>query len=71
MRKITKHSVHSYAFCTDTLYNEALIEKIKGIDLLYHEATFKRIWQIEQNKLDIQQLMKLLQLLKNHQLKTC
>ena len=34
--------VHSYAFCTDTLYNEALIEKIKGIDLLYHEATFKK-----------------------------
>ena len=34
--------VHSYAFCTDTIYNEALIEKIKGIDLLYHEATFKK-----------------------------
>ena len=33
--------VHSYAFCTDTIYNEALIEKIKGINLLYHEATFK------------------------------
>jgi len=33
---------HSYAFCTDTLYNEALIEKIKGVDLLYHEATFKK-----------------------------
>ena len=34
--------VHSYAFCTDTIYNESLIEKIKGIDLLYHEATFKK-----------------------------
>jgi len=33
---------HSYAFCTDTIYNESLIEKIKGIDLLYHEATFKK-----------------------------
>ena len=33
---------HSYAFCTDTIYNAALIEKIKGIDLLYHEATFKK-----------------------------
>ena len=32
---------NSYAFCTDTIYNEALIGKIKGIDLLYHEATFK------------------------------
>ena len=34
--------IHSYAFCTDTRYNEALVEKIKGIDLLYHEATFKK-----------------------------
>jgi len=33
---------HSYAFCTDTLYDEALVEKIKGVDLLYHEATFKK-----------------------------
>jgi len=33
---------HSFAFCTDTIYNEALIEKIKEIDLLYHEATFKK-----------------------------
>ena len=34
--------IHSYAFCTDTIYNEGLIGKIKGIDLLYHEATFKK-----------------------------
>ena len=33
---------HSYAFCTDTIYHEALIEKVKGVDLLYHEATFKK-----------------------------
>jgi len=30
----------SYAFCSDTLYNERIIPMIKGIDLLYHEATF-------------------------------
>ncbi len=30
----------SYAFCSDTLYNEKIIPQIKGIDLLYHEATF-------------------------------
>lgn len=30
----------SYAYCSDTLYNEAIIEQIKGVDLLYHEATF-------------------------------
>ena len=33
---------HSYAFCTDTMYNEALIDKVRGVDLLYHEATFKK-----------------------------
>ena len=29
-----------YAFCSDTRYDEALIEKIKQVDLLYHETTF-------------------------------
>ena len=33
---------HTYAFCTDTRYNESLIDKILGVDLLYHEATFKK-----------------------------
>ena len=35
-------SPHKYAFCSDTRYNESLIEKIKGIDLLYHETTFMK-----------------------------
>ncbi|MFZ6012649.1 MAG: ribonuclease Z [Bacteroidota bacterium] len=30
----------SYAYCSDTGYNEGLIEQIKGVDYLYHEATF-------------------------------
>ncbi len=30
----------SYAFCSDTSYDERIIECIKGVDLLYHEATF-------------------------------
>lgn len=30
----------SYAFCSDTIYNEDIIESIRGCDLLYHEATF-------------------------------
>ena len=29
-----------YAFCTDTRYDETLVERIKGVDLLYHETTF-------------------------------
>jgi ribonuclease Z len=30
----------SYAYSADTIYDEAIIEKIKGVDLLYHEATY-------------------------------
>jgi len=29
-----------YAYCSDTAYNEKIIPLIKGVDLLYHEATF-------------------------------
>jgi len=30
----------SYAYCSDTCYDERIIEFIQGVDLLYHEATF-------------------------------
>ncbi|MCY7352456.1 MAG: ribonuclease Z [Cytophagaceae bacterium] len=30
----------SYAFCSDTLYHAELAERVQGVDLLYHEATF-------------------------------
>lgn len=30
----------SYAYCSDTAYHERIIEQLKNIDLLYHEATF-------------------------------
>lgn len=30
----------SYAYCSDTKYNESVIPIIKGADLLYHESTF-------------------------------
>ncbi len=29
-----------YAYCSDTLYSESFLEQVKGVDLLYHEATF-------------------------------
>ncbi|HEY1038075.1 MAG TPA: ribonuclease Z [Bacteroidia bacterium] len=32
--------VRSYAFCSDTAFDEGIIEYIKGADLLYHESTF-------------------------------
>jgi ribonuclease Z len=34
-----RHS-RSYAYCSDTAYHEKLIEQIRDIDVLYHEATF-------------------------------
>ncbi len=30
----------SYAYCSDTAYNEALLKHVDGVDVLYHEATF-------------------------------
>ena len=30
----------SYAFCSDTIYDEAIIFHIKNVDILYHESTF-------------------------------
>ena len=30
----------AYAYCSDTLFNEAYFNQISGVDLLYHEATF-------------------------------
>jgi len=40
--KITGGPVHSYsyAYCSDTCYDEKVIQQIKGVDTLYHEATF-------------------------------
>lgn len=30
----------SYAYCADTIYDESIIEKVKNVDLLYHETTY-------------------------------
>jgi ribonuclease Z len=30
----------SYAYCSDTAWNEAMIDQMTNVDLLYHEATF-------------------------------
>lgn len=32
--------VRSFAYCSDTLYDEALVPLLSGVDLLYHEATY-------------------------------
>lgn len=33
-------SPRKYAYCSDTLYHREIIEQVKGVDLLYHDATF-------------------------------
>jgi ribonuclease Z len=30
----------SYAFCSDTIYDEELVNYVKGVTILYHESTF-------------------------------
>jgi ribonuclease Z len=30
----------SYAYCTDTAYDESIVPLIRDVDMLYHEATF-------------------------------
>jgi ribonuclease Z len=34
--------MRSYAFCTDTIYLPSIIDIIKDVDLLYHEATYSK-----------------------------
>lgn len=31
---------YSFAYCSDTAYDEKIADQIQGVDLLYHEATF-------------------------------
>ena len=33
-------TTHSYAYCSDTMYQPAIAEQVRGVDLLYHEATY-------------------------------
>lgn len=31
----------SYAYCSDTIYDESIVPQVSGVDMLYHEATFQ------------------------------
>lgn len=35
-----KSKARSYAFCSDTIFDERIVPFVKQVDLLYHEATF-------------------------------
>jgi len=41
-KELTLPPVHlrSFAYCSDTIYLESVVELVKNVDLLYHEATF-------------------------------
>lgn len=47
-KKLTlpSHQIRKYAFCSDTVYDEDLLQYISGADLLYHETTFTK-WEKE------------------------
>lgn len=32
--------VRRYAYCSDTIYMPSIVDQVKGVDLLFHEATF-------------------------------
>lgn len=32
--------IRSYAYCADTVYDEAVAGYVRGVDVLYHEATY-------------------------------
>jgi ribonuclease Z len=34
------HPPRSYAYCSDTAYQKATVESVRGVNLLYHESTF-------------------------------
>lgn len=38
---LAPHQPRSYAYCSDTVYLPALAEYLKGVDCIYHEATFR------------------------------
>jgi ribonuclease Z len=37
---VLRRAPRKYAFCSDTIYTESYIYKLKEVDLLYHESTF-------------------------------
>jgi ribonuclease Z len=37
---VNGHPPRAFAYCSDTLYDESIVSYVKGVDLLYHEATF-------------------------------
>ena len=40
----------AYAYCSDTRYNPSLAEMVRGVDTLYHEATYADIDQLRAEK---------------------
>ncbi|MBX7093722.1 MAG: ribonuclease Z [Flavobacteriales bacterium] len=37
---LARPASYSYAYCSDTIYHEKIIDSIQGVDVLFHESTF-------------------------------
>ena len=37
---IANNPAKSYAYCADTIFDESIANRVKGVDLLYHETTY-------------------------------
>jgi ribonuclease Z len=37
----------SYAYCSDTAFDEGIVDQVQGVDILYHEATFGQDEQLK------------------------
>ena len=42
---LSSKPIKTYVYCSDTAYNEKLINEVKKADLLYHEATFDNLME--------------------------
>lgn len=49
-RELSKRPAVSYAYCSDTAPFEALHEYVKGVTVLYHEATYPRQYALKAPK---------------------
>jgi len=40
-------SARSYAYCSDTIYDESLVDVLDSVDILYHETTYTSEFESE------------------------
>ncbi len=43
----TRPAARSYAYCSDTIYDESLVDVLDSVDVLYHETTYTSEFEVE------------------------